>query len=88
MTVVATGRQTQTMATEMTDEDTIRQVVERLQLKYPNFSRTNIEDAARSEFDVFSGRPVRAYVSILTERATLRQLTATGIATSTATATA
>jgi len=76
------------MATEMTDEDTIRQVVERLQLKYPNFSRTNIEDAARSEFDVFSGRPVRAYVSILTERATLRQLTATSTATATATATA
>jgi len=58
----------------MNDEDTIRQVVERLQEKLPDVPRDEIARVARTEFDALSGRPVNAYLSILTERAAKKKL--------------
>ena len=57
------------MTTEIDDEETIRQVVARLEEKYPTTSRAEIETIARDEFEALAGRPVRDYLSILTERA-------------------
>jgi hypothetical protein len=62
------------VTTEVDDEDTIRQVVDRLQEKYPEVAREELESVAREEFDAISGRPVRDYLSILTERAAKKRL--------------
>ena len=62
------------MTTDIDDEDTIRQVVDRLQEKLPDVPRPEIEAAARAEFEQLSGRPVSDYLSILTERAAKKRL--------------
>lgn len=62
------------MTTDIDDEDTIRQVVDRLQEKLPDVPRERIESVARAEFDALSGRPVHDYLSILTERAAKKKL--------------
>ena len=62
------------MTTDIDDEDTIRQVVDRLQEKLPDIPRHRIEEVARTEFDALSGRPVHDYLSILTERAAKKKL--------------
>ena len=62
------------MTTDVDDEDTVRQVVDRLQEKYPDVGRAEIEGVAREEYDALAGRPVRDYLSILTERAARKRL--------------
>lgn len=62
------------MTTDIDDEDTIRQVVDRLQEKLPDLPRDRIEQVARAEFEALSGRPVHDYLSILTERAAKKKL--------------
>ena len=62
------------MTTDVDDEDTLRQVVDRLQEKYPDLPRAELEGVAREEYDSLSGRPVRDYLSILTERAAKKRL--------------
>lgn len=62
------------MTTDIDDEETLRQVVDRLQEKFPDLPRTEIETAARTEFDALAGRPVHDYLSILTERAAKKSL--------------
>ena len=62
------------MITDIDDEDTIRQVVDRLQEKLPDVPRPEIEAVAREEFEQLSGRPVHDYLSILTERAAKKRL--------------
>ncbi|MCU1405936.1 MAG: hypothetical protein JWQ43_2239 [Glaciihabitans sp.] len=62
------------MTTEMDDEETIRQVIVRLTDKYPDAAPAEIESIARSEFEALAGRPVRDYLSILTERAAGKRL--------------
>ncbi|PRY69164.1 hypothetical protein B0I08_103372 [Glaciihabitans tibetensis] len=62
------------MTREVDDEDTIRQVVDRLQEKYPEVARQELESVAREEFHSLAGRPVRDYLSILTERAAKKRL--------------
>lgn len=59
---------------DVSDEDTIQQVVERLQAKFPGMPREEIETAARAEFDEFTGRPVKDYLAILVERSTKKKL--------------
>jgi len=58
----------------MDDEETLRQVVDRLAEKFPDLPRPELEAAARTEFDALVGRPVRDYLSILTERAAKKRL--------------
>lgn len=62
------------MTTQIDDEETIRQVVERLEKKFPDLPRTQIEDVARAEFAALSDRPVRDFLTILTERAAKKRL--------------
>jgi hypothetical protein len=62
------------MSTDITDEDTLRQVVDRLQQKYPDMDRAALDAVAREEFIALSGRPVRDYISILTERAARKRI--------------
>ncbi|MCS5723295.1 hypothetical protein N1028_18225 [Herbiconiux sp. CPCC 203407] len=62
------------MAKELTDEDIIQQIVDRLQAKFPDTPRADIERAARAEFDDLAGRPVRDYLAILVERSTKKRL--------------
>ena len=66
--------ETHRVTTDMDDEETIRQVVMRLEEKYPTASRAEIEQIARDEFEALAGRPVRDYLSILTERAAGKRL--------------
>lgn len=62
------------MAKELTDEDIIQQIVDRLQAKFPDTPRADIEGTARAEFDDLAGRPVRDYLAILVERSTKKRL--------------
>jgi len=62
------------VTTDVDDEDTIRQVVDRLQEKLPEIDRTELDVVAREEFASLSGRPVRDYPSILTERAARKRI--------------
>jgi hypothetical protein len=66
----------------MEDDDTLRQVVDRLQERYPDLPRGEIEAAARVEFDELVGRPVHDYLSILTERAARKRLKRDGASAS------
>jgi anti-sigma-K factor RskA len=65
---------TQIVTTDIDDEETIRQVVDRLQKKFPDLPRTQIEHVARSEFAALADRPVRDFLTILTERAAKKRL--------------
>lgn len=62
------------MTTDIDDEETLRQVVERLEAKHPGTPLADIERVARDEFLKLAGRPVRDYLSILTERAARQRL--------------
>jgi hypothetical protein len=62
------------MAKEVSDEDTIQQVVEHLQEKFPDRPRSEIEGVARAEFEAYAGRPVRDYLAILVERSSKKRL--------------
>jgi hypothetical protein len=62
------------VTTDVDDEDTLRQVVDRLQEKYPDVARVDLEVVAREEYYSLAGRPVRDYLSILTERAARKRL--------------
>jgi len=65
---------TRRVAKDVSDEDTIQQVTERLQAKFPDMPREEIENATRAEFDDFAGRPVKDYLAILVERSTKKRL--------------
>jgi hypothetical protein len=67
------------VTTDIEDEDALRQVVDRLQEKFPELPREQIEAAARIEFDELAGRPVHDYLSILTERAAKKRLKRDGV---------
>jgi hypothetical protein len=62
------------MAKDVSDEDTIQQVVEHLQEKFPDKPRADIESVARAEFEAYAGRPVRDYLAILVERSSKKRL--------------
>ncbi|MDO9395972.1 MAG: hypothetical protein Q7T71_05470 [Herbiconiux sp.] len=66
------------MAKDVTDEDTIQQVVTRLEAKYPETPRAELEAVARAEFAALAGRPVRDYLAILVERASKKALKKAG----------
>lgn len=62
------------MTTDIDDEESIRQVVDRLEKKFPDVPRGEIEGVARAEFTALSDRPVRDFLTILTERAAKKRL--------------
>ncbi len=60
------------MTTHMDDEEVIKNVIDSV-AKKSDLSRDQVETAVREEYDALAGRPVRDYVSILTERAVLKR---------------
>lgn len=64
------------MGTDISDEDVMREVTEKLEAKYPNLNRDDIQTVVSEEFSALAGRPVRDYLSVLTERAAKKRLKA------------
>lgn len=62
------------MTTEMNDEEVKAQVVSNLSMKNPGVSIDIIEELVDEEFAALAGRPVRDYLSVLTERAARKRL--------------
>ena len=62
------------MPTNTDDEETIQHVTDALEKKYPGVKRSELEAVAREEFTAIAGRPVRDYLSILTERAARKRI--------------
>ena len=70
----AVGVHTRTVTTDMDDEEMISQVVEKLAAKNPEIPKDQVETTVREEFAGLAGRPVRDYLSVLTERAAKKRL--------------
>ncbi len=62
------------MTTDMSDEEVMSQVAEKLSEKSPDVPRKVVDDVVREEFLALAGRPVRDYLSVLTERAARKRL--------------
>ena len=62
------------MTTDLSDDEVIAQVAEKLAEKNPDVPRTVIDDMVREEYLAIAGRPVRDYLSVLTERAAKKRL--------------
>ena len=62
------------MGTDIKDDDIIAEVTKRLETKYPDLAAQDVEAAVKTEFAELAGRPVRDYLSVLTERAAKKRL--------------
>lgn len=62
------------MTTEMTDQEVKAQVVANLATKNAEVPLLMIEELVDEEFAALAGRPVRDYLSVLTERAAKKRL--------------
>lgn len=62
------------MTSEMTDKEVKAQVVANLGTKNAEIPLLMIEELVDEEFAVLAGRPVRDYLSVLTERAAKKRL--------------
>lgn len=62
------------MTTELSDQEVMNQVAEKLSEKNADVPRAVIDDVVREEYLALAGRPVRDYLSVLTERAAKRRL--------------
>ena len=62
------------MTTDQTDDEMINQVIERLTERFPKAKPKEIDEIVREEFHEIAGRPVRDYLSVLTERAAKKRL--------------
>jgi len=62
------------MTDDLNDEDILRQGADTLAAKHPEASREELDQIVREEYAALSGRPVQAYLSILTERAARKRL--------------
>jgi hypothetical protein len=62
------------VTTDLENDEIIIQVVDRLADKNPELERDRIEAVVREELDKLAGRPVRDYLSVLTERAAKKRL--------------
>jgi hypothetical protein len=65
---------TQKVTKDIDDEETIQHVADALEAKYPGMARVELEAIVREEFGAIAGRPVRDYLSILTERAARKRI--------------
>ena len=63
------------MTTDLKDEDIIVKVVDKLKERYPEAPVTQVDSIVREEFGEIADRPVRDYLSVLTERAAKLRLT-------------
>lgn len=54
----------------------MRDVVAKLVLRLPGIARERIEYVVASEYEVFEGRPIRQYISILVEHTSKTRLLA------------
>jgi len=66
------------MGTDIKDDEIIAEVTKRLEEKYPDVPVADVESVVRAEFAELSGRPVRDYLSVLTERAAKKRLKRAG----------
>jgi hypothetical protein len=62
------------MTTDISDQDIMDQVADHLSEKNADISRAVIDEVVREEFLPLADRPVRDYLSILTERAAKKHL--------------
>lgn len=62
------------MTTELNDEEVKAQVVANLVLKNPDIMINVLEELVDEEYAALAGRPVRDYLSVLTERAARKRL--------------
>ena len=62
------------MTTELNDDEVKAQVVANLSAKNPDLAINVLEELVEEEFDALAGRPVRDYLSVLTERAATKRL--------------
>ena len=62
------------MTTDFDPDEIKRQVVEKLVTKNPELSAAEVESIVGEEFAALADRPVRDYLSILTERAAKKRL--------------
>ena len=62
------------MTTDMSDQEVMTQVADKLSEKNSDVPRAIIDDVVREEFLALAGRPVRDYLSVLTERAAKKRI--------------
>jgi len=62
------------MTTDMSDQEVMTQVADKLSEKNASVPRTVIDEVVREEFEALAGRPVRDYLSVLTERAAKKRI--------------
>lgn len=62
------------MTTDLDDEEVISQVIGKTEQNFPEVPPAEIESVVREEFAAIASRPVRDYLSILTERAVKKRL--------------
>jgi len=62
------------MTTEISDQEVMVQVADKLSEKNSDVPRNVIDDVVREEFMALAGRPVLDYLSVLTERAAKKRL--------------
>jgi hypothetical protein len=62
------------MATDMDEQQILEQVSRKLQERFPDASREQIEGIVREEIDRLAGGTVHDYVSVLAERAAKKRL--------------
>lgn len=62
------------MTTHIDEEQILRETIDALQSKFSDRDRSEIEAIVREEFDRLRERPVRDYLSVLTEKAARERL--------------
>lgn len=62
------------MTTDMDDAEIKSQVVSKLVEKYPEKPAQEIEAIVDEEYTALAGRPIRDYLSVLTERAAKQRI--------------
>lgn len=62
------------MTTDMSDQEVMNQVAAKLSEKNDTVPRTVIDEVVREEYLALAGRPVRDYLSVLTERAAKKRI--------------
>jgi hypothetical protein len=62
------------MASDIDDDEIVAQVTQKLSAKFPDASPTEVESIVREELDQITGRPVRDFLGVLTERAAKQRL--------------
>ncbi len=62
------------MTSDIDDDAIIEQVTQLVRSRYPDVPQSEVDRIVREEFSVLSGRPVRDFLIVLTERAAKQRL--------------